>query len=90
MTARKQKRERLSDVIRERNAWKLLAHVQLLAIAVVAKDPEYECRCGTGGYTDGMPCPVCFATMALHDLKETRKAMGLKLPKKRKEKARKE
>lgn len=81
---KKQKREKLSDVKREREAWRMLAHVQILAMAAVARDKDYGCRCGEEPYTDGAACPPCFAMMAHEQMNKLRSAWGLKLTKKRK------
>lgn len=56
----------------EASWWRLHAHVQMLALSAVAKDPNYECQCGTPPYTDGDPCPKCFC---LWQLEETRDAV---------------
>jgi len=46
-----------------------LAQMQDLALAAIARDPLYECRCGEEPYTDGEPCPKCFACIARQEFK---------------------
>lgn len=72
-------RDSLVAMVRELDAWRALAHCQLLAVSAVAKDANYECQCGTEPYTDGDPCPCCFARLALRQFNDTRDAWKLEL-----------
>lgn len=58
---------------REAEWWRCFAHMQMLALAAVAKDSNYVCQCGTEPYTDGDPCPKCFCAWQLAEFQEARK-----------------
>ncbi len=58
---------------REANCWNGLATIQQLAVAAVARDPNYECHCGDEPYTNGEMCPKCFCIYAMEEMKEMRK-----------------
>ncbi len=62
----------------EAEEWRLLAHIQSLAVLAVANDKHYECQCGTGEYTDGCYCPKCFCFVASEEMKELRKRFSKK------------
>jgi hypothetical protein len=51
----------MPDWAKEAAHWRCLAHMLAMALNAIGRDPALPCRCGEDPYTDGDPCPKCFA-----------------------------